>query len=151
VKYHYGVQLDRATPADADEIAALFGAARSAAMPWLPVVHSAEEDRRFFASVIAESEVLVARRDGRPVAFMALDADLIGHLYVRPDAQRTGIGSALVEAAKARSPGGLRLWTFQRNVGARGFYAAQGFTEVELTDGSGNEEREPDVLMTWAP
>jgi hypothetical protein len=26
-----------------------------------------------------------------------------------------------------------------------------GFTEVELTDGSGNEEREPDVRLAWQP
>jgi putative acetyltransferase len=39
----------------------------------------------------------------------------------------------------------LRLWTFQRNAGARRFYERNGFAAVELTDGLGNEEREPDV------
>jgi hypothetical protein len=38
---------------------------------------------------------------------------------------------------------------FERNSGARAFYARHGFTEVTRTDGSGNEEREPDVLLTW--
>ena len=71
------------------------------------------------------------------------------HLYVRPDAQRTGIGTALIEAAKERRPAGLRLWVFQRNEAARAFYARHDFTEVELTDGAGNEEREPDVLLAW--
>ena len=76
---------------------------------------------------------------------------MVEHLYVRPDAQRVGIGAALLEAAKARRPAGLRLWVFQRNHGARAFYARHGFAEMELTDGADNEEREPDVLLAWAP
>ena len=53
--------------------------------------------------------------------------------------------------AKERRPSGFRLWVFQRNVGAREFYEQHGFPLVELTDGSGNEEREPDALYEWAP
>jgi hypothetical protein len=43
----------------------------------------------------------------------------------------------------------VRLWTFQRNTRSRLFYALQGFREVRRTDGQGNEEREPDVLLEW--
>jgi GNAT superfamily N-acetyltransferase len=145
------VEIEAATGADADAVAAVFKAARDAALPWLPILHSEAEDRRFFAGVIAEAEVLVVRRDGHPVAFLALKDDLVGHLYVRPEAQRAGIGSGLIAAAKERSPEGLRLWTFQRNQGARAFYARHGFDEVAFTEGSGNEEKEPDVLLAWAP
>jgi GNAT superfamily N-acetyltransferase len=101
--------------------------------------------------VIAGCEVLVVRREGHVVAFVALGDELVEHLYVRPDAQRAGIGSALLEAAKGRRPHGLRLWTFERNQDARAFYARHGFTEVRFTDGSGNEEKQPDVLLAWAP
>ena len=145
------MEIERATPADADAVAATFGAARRTAMPWLPRLHTAAEDRRYFAGVIDECEVLVVRHEGQPVAFIALKDDMVEHLYARPEAQRAGMGSALLEAAKARSPGGLRLWTFQRNQGARAFYAHHGFAELELTDGSANEEREPDVLLAWTP
>ena len=145
------MEIEAATGADADAVAAVFSAARDAAVPWLPILHSAAEDRRFFAGVIGEAEVLVVRREGYPVAFLALKDGLVGHLYVRPNAQRTGIGSALVAVAKERRPEGLRLWTFQRNQGARAFYARHGFEEVEFTDGSSNEEKEPDVLLAWAP
>jgi hypothetical protein len=41
------------------------------------------------------------------------------------------------------------LWTFQRNAPARRFYEKEGFVAVRETDGSGNEEREPDVLYLW--
>ena len=46
-------------------------------------------------------------------------------------------------------PDGLELWTFQVNVGARRFYERHGFRAVELTDGSANEEHEPDVRYVW--
>jgi GNAT superfamily N-acetyltransferase len=144
------LEIERATDADGDALAATFRAARDAAMPWLPKLHSEAEDRHFFGErVLAECEVLVVRRAGSPVAFLALQDDMVEHLYVHPDAQRAGIGSALLEAAKALRPGGLRLWIFQRNHGARAFYARHGFAEVRLTDGSGNEEKEPDALLAW--
>ena len=145
------MEIEAAAATDADAVAAVFKAARDAAMPWLPELHGEAEDRRFFAGVIAGSEVLVVRREGHVVAFVALGDELVEHLYVRPDAQRDGLGSALLEAAKGRRPHGLRLWTFERNQGARAFYARHGFTEVRFTDGSGNEEKQPDVLLAWAP
>lgn len=145
------MEIDSATAADADAVAATFAAARQAAMPWLPTLHSDAENRRYFAEhVIGRCDVLVVRRERRPLAFLALREDVVEHLYVRPDAQRGGIGSALLQAAKRRRPAGLRLWVFQRNHGARAFYAGHGFAEVRLTDGAGNQEREPDVLLAWA-
>ena len=39
-------------------------------------------------------------------------------LYVDPDFTGQGIGSRLIEVAKAASPAGLDLWTFQANVNA---------------------------------
>jgi hypothetical protein len=53
--------------------------------------------------------------------------------------------------AKEVRPDGLMLWTFQRNARARQFYEARGFVAAELTDGSRNEEREPDALYRWLP
>ena len=71
------------------------------------------------------------------------------HLYVRPERQAQGIGTALLaQAMAAHSP--LRLWAFQRNAQALRFYAARGFRVIEHTDGSRNEEREPDALLEWA-
>ncbi|HEY6431317.1 MAG TPA: GNAT family N-acetyltransferase, partial [Acetobacteraceae bacterium] len=59
-----------------------------------------------------------------------------------------GIGTALLaQAMAAHSP--LRLWVFQRNAPALRFYAARGFRLVGQTDGSRNEEREPDALLEW--
>ena len=143
------MEVDAATYEDADAVAATFGAARRAAMPWLPRLHSDTEDRRYFAAVIGDCDVLVVRSEHQPVAFLALRDDMVEHLYVRPGFQRAGIGSALLEVAKSRRPGGLRAWVFQRNHHALAFYARHGFAEVMSTDGSDNEEHEPDVLLAW--
>jgi ribosomal protein S18 acetylase RimI-like enzyme len=70
-------------------------------------------------------------------------------LYVRPDHARHGIGTLLLDLAKARRPGGFSLWVFESNTGARRFYARHGLVTLERTDGSANEERAPDVRMAW--
>jgi GNAT superfamily N-acetyltransferase len=146
------MEVVAASAKDADAVAAIFIAARRVAMPWLPELRNVGGVPRYFADhVIGEGEVLVVRRADAPVAFLALRGDMIEHLYVRPDAQRNGIGTALVAAAKARRSAGLGLWVFQRNHAARAFYARRGFAEVELTDGADNEEREPDVRLAWTP
>ena len=40
---------------------------------------------------------------------------------------------------------------FQRNTTARSFYEKRGLKILRLTDGSGNDEHEPDALYEWHP
>ena len=60
-----------------------------------------------------------------------------------------GIGAELLKLAKRERPTGLRLWTFASNAGAQRFYERHGFVEARRTDGSDNEEGEPDILYLW--
>ena len=95
-----------------------------------------------------------ARRCGSPSATRSsasptLDDDFLDALYVGPDHQGLGIGTALLDLAKARRPDGFGLWVFASNAPARGFYHRHGLVELEHTDGSGNEEHSPDVRMAW--
>jgi ribosomal protein S18 acetylase RimI-like enzyme len=147
--------IRRATPEDADELAKLLRAAMNGAMPWLADLHTPEEDRWFMREVVLQDEVWVADVDGRPVGFVALGSragsTYLQHLYVLPEHQRNGVGSELMAHAKAQRPDGFRLWVFQRNEGARRFYEKHELRLVEVTDGSGNEEKEPDALYEWAP
>jgi len=101
--------------------------------------------------LIPGSEAWVAAENQRIVALLVVAPGWIEQLYVRPGRLGEGIGSRLVDVAKARSPGGLTLWTFQVNARARRFYERHGFVAVELTDGAGNEERQPDVRYEWRP
>jgi ribosomal protein S18 acetylase RimI-like enzyme len=124
-------------------------------MPWLPELHTPDEDRWFIREVVlSETEVWVAECDGVVTGFTALGkrdgVEFMEHLYVAPEHQRRGIGGELMERAKERRPAGFRLWVFQRNTGARDFYERHGLRLVELSDGSGNEAREPDALYEWS-
>ncbi len=137
---------------DAQAIADAHIDSRREAMPWLPVLHSRAETIIYFAEqVLAKEEVLVAEVNRIVVGFVALEGELIDHLYVSPGYQRRRIGDELLAAAKRLRPKGLRLWTFQRNLRARRFYEARGFKVSELTDGSRSEEGEPDALYVWSP
>jgi len=141
-----------AEAADVGEVADLFLASRRDALPYLPVIHTDDETRRWMAGVVFPAGGMwVAVLDRRIVGFAALNSgrDHLDHLYVRPGWYGRGIGSVLLERAKELSAGRLRLFTFQRNARARAFYEARGFAVVDLNDGSRNEEREPDVLYEW--
>src|SRR5262245_10296937 len=141
----------RATAADARACADIQIAAMRDAMPWLPDLHTDDETRAWMRGVVfAAREVWVAEEGGRVAAFVAVEGDLVGNLYVAPAMQRRGLGSALLDVVQRERPRGFRLWVFQRNAGARAFYEARGLVLVETTDGRANEEREPDALYAWA-
>jgi GNAT superfamily N-acetyltransferase len=142
-----------ADPRDADAIAAVHRASMREAMPWLPELHTPEEDRAWVAhTVLPRQQVWVAAAAGQVVGVASMDAEnMLTQLYILPGHQGTGIGSALLETAKAARPEGFSLFAFQRNTRARHFYERRGFVAVAFGDGSGNEEGEPDVLYRWTP
>jgi GNAT superfamily N-acetyltransferase len=118
-----------------------------------PLAHSDEQVRRWIRDILVPTEEVwvAAASDGAVVAVMALTTDMVHQLYVAPSWTGRGIGSRLIALAKTRRPAGLDLYTFQVNSGARRFYERHGFEEVEHGDGSGNEERQPDVRYAWRP
>jgi GNAT superfamily N-acetyltransferase len=142
--------IRRAKPEDVPEIATLFRRSYGT-LTFLPTLHTPEEDRAHLAGVVAKQDVWVAEEDGRVVGFIALDGDLGTFFYVEPEAHGRGIGSALFEEARNARPAGFSFWVFQANDRARRFYEKRGCAAVELTDGSGNEEKEPDVRYEWKP
>jgi GNAT superfamily N-acetyltransferase len=137
------------------ELADMNGAAlvlRSAfdhALPWLAGLHTPEEDRWFFRERLFKTcELWGAFDPAGMVGIVAFRAGWIDQLYVLPAAQRQGVGTRLLQVAQRSFPR-LQLWTFQRNLQARRFYEARGFELVEETDGSRNEEKEPDARYVW--
>jgi putative acetyltransferase len=149
-----GPHLRPATAQDAQAVALVHRAAFGQALWWIPRLHTPEEDLAFFTWVVNEQQALVVESGGAVVGFSAYDVGWLNQLYVAPDHQNLGIGGRLLGEVKLAHQGHypaqqLSLWTFQANAGARRFYERHQFVPVEFTDGSGNEEREPDVRYEW--
>jgi GNAT superfamily N-acetyltransferase len=144
------VELKLAVAEDAPLLARIHRDARTAAMPWLPVLHSKDEDLAWMTNIVlAKQQVVAATHDAGVVGFIAVTDGWVEHLYVAPSSWRTGVGSVLLRHAMELQPNGFRLWTFRRNTMARNFYGKHGLTEIRWTDGHENEEKEPDVLLGW--
>lgn len=119
-------------------------------LPWLAGLHTADEDAWFFKEhVFTECSVWGSVDADAIVGIIAFTSNWINQLYVLPEVQGRGIGSRLLAIAQARADH-LQLWTFQKNTLACKFYEAKGFVAVKQTDGSENEEKEPDVLYLWS-
>jgi len=134
---------------DMDEAAIVHRTAFDERLPSLSGLHTPDQDRGYFRGQVFDTcEVWGAFAGGRLAGFIAFREDWIDHLYILPGDQGRGLGRALLAIPKSKYRT-LNLWTFQRNAGARAFYEANGFSGVELTDGSRNDEREPDVRYFW--
>jgi len=146
------MDIRRALPTEAGCLAALWIRSRAASAPSIPpTIHTDEEVRLWFEEVVLPScEVWVADRQDEAIALMVLDHEWIDQLYVDPAFTRSGIGGALLQRAMGVRPTGLKLWTFQSNLGARRFYEEHGFVATVTTTGD-NEEQAPDVCYEWCP
>ncbi|MGP4008939.1 GNAT family N-acetyltransferase [Streptomyces sp. 4N124] len=156
------VVLRRASAPDAPAVAAVWLRSYSAALPTVRRAHSDDEVRAYIRDVVIPrgttwvAEATVECDSGREgagvvVGMMTLDGEEMNALYLDPDWRGQGIGDRFVALAKELSPTGLTLWAFQVNHPAQRFYERHGFAEVHRTDGSGNEEREPDIRYAWRP
>ena len=145
------MRVRRAGPADAADVAAVYLASFHARYAF-PLAHTDDEVRAWIRGEVGSSkETWVAEVGPVVVGMMVLDGGELEQLYVHPDRWRQGIGGRLLTLAKERRPDGLALYTFQENAGARAFYERHGFVAVGFGDGSGNEERQPDVRYAWRP
>ena len=121
------------------------------AMPWLAGLHTPDEDCWFYRERVFPTCRVWGHFDGDELCgIIAFREGWIEQLYVRPAAHGRGIGTELLDIAKAAAGERLELWTFQRNAPARRFYERRGFTLAEETDGARNEEKEPDARYVWA-
>jgi ribosomal protein S18 acetylase RimI-like enzyme len=146
------VLLRPATSSDAAAVAGVWLRSFDAALPTVRRAHSDDEVRGWIRDVlIPRHDAWVAEVDGAVVGVLALSEGWLDQLYLDPAWRGRGIGDRLVALAKERQPSGLQLWTFQVNEGAQRFYERHGFVAVERTDGSTNEEHEPDVRYVWRP
>ena len=143
-----GVLIAPARSLDAGAVGDVLSSANDA-LPWLPRVHTRAEEIRFAGDMIDAGWVQVARQGPEVVGFLARAREEVHALYLAPDVQGQGIGTALLNHAKSACHR-LGLWSFQANARAARFYARAGFAEVARTDGAGNDARLPDIRFEWA-
>ncbi|MEV8550455.1 GNAT family N-acetyltransferase [Streptomyces glaucescens] len=146
------VVIRRAAAADARPAADVWLRSFAAALPGVVRAHSDDEVRDWLRRVVVpRQEIWVAEAADGLAGVMVLAGAELSQLYLDPARRGRGLGDRFVALAKERRPEGLELWTFQVNGPARRFYERHGFVAAEWTDGSGNEEREPDVRYVWRP
>jgi GNAT superfamily N-acetyltransferase len=149
---HSAPALRRASIENADAVADVWLQSFAAALPSVRLAHTETQVRSWIRDVvIAGAETWILDLAGQVVGMMSIADDDIDQLYLDPSWRGKGLGGLLVAHAKSLRPAGLRLWTFQVNTPAIRFYERHGFRETQRTDGSNNEEREPDVRMEWTP
>ena len=147
-------RVRRATAADAQALAEVYVRARHHAVPDIPPLRGGDDGVRdwLVGVVLGGREVWLAEtEDAIVVGVMVLEGDWIEQLYLHPSWTGKEIGTKLLDVAKRCRPEGLQLWTFQSNRRAHRFYERHGFVPAERTDGSGNQERAPDVRYVWGP
>jgi len=140
--------LREARHQDAPLIARLHRAVVRECLPFLPELHTAEEDQRFFADHFLSDHEVWVWDEGGICGYCGFRPDWLSHLYVDPSAHGRGIGSSLLNKAKL-SNDTLNLWVFQKNRAAIAFYERHGFCLAEQTDGERNDEKEPDARYVW--
>lgn len=142
-------KLVKATIEDMPEVARLFRVSRESELPYLPKLHTHEEDLEYFSSVMFPNKRIDLLKDkDKLLGFACSDADWIHHLYLLPEAIGKGYGAKLLKSARTYRTR-MKLWVFKKNERAIKFYEKHGFHRIKETDGSENEEEEPDILMHW--
>ncbi|MDG9666699.1 GNAT family N-acetyltransferase [Hahella sp. CR1] len=149
------VVLRPATAADADTVTDIMLASRKKFLAYAPMAHSEREVRGWVRYLLLPREsVTLAVADERIAGFLSLDKGdrltWLTQFYLAPDYVGRGIGSQLLTHVLSLASKPVRLHCFQQNQDARRFYERHGFVPVRFTDGSGNEERCPDVLYELA-
>lgn len=138
--------LRPATPLDAGRVGAILSAWIDET-PWMPRIHTRAEDIAHADMMVRQGWVTVSENETIN-GFLARNGDDIHALYIAPDARGQGVGSRLLIDAMHKNDQ-LSLWTLQANTRAQAFYERHGFTEVERTDGTGNDEGLPDIRYHW--
>ncbi len=143
--------LRAATAADLPALAEAHLAARRAAGDWFPPGAHGDDDVRAWVSGwdLTAYDVWLATVGDQVVGYARCTPTWLDDLYVHPDAQGSGVGTALFDLVTTLRPRGFCLWVFESNTPARAFYRSRGCLELERTDGAGNEEGAPDIRVAW--
>jgi GNAT superfamily N-acetyltransferase len=133
------------TAAEVADAAALYVRSGRAAFTWRPPEHFQAADFKLFAQ---DEEVWLALLGEAPVGILSIyrPENFIHCLYVDPDAQRLGVGRALVAHIRRIAGAPLTLKLDVPNRRAIQFYEATGWQRMTGLDDQGVD----DAGISWA-
>nr|WP_222938441.1 GNAT family N-acetyltransferase [Duffyella gerundensis] len=140
----HNVQIRPFCEADRPFLRTLFLASRKANWHWLDSSRWQLED---FDSTVLGETVLVAEQEGHRVGFAALleNDNFLHSLFVDPQHQGSGVGSALLKAVQARFTSTGALKCLLANKPAQAFYQRHGWQVIA----QGESEQGEYVLMHY--
>lgn len=118
--------LRRYEQTDLAQLLDVWAAATAIAHPFLSNEYLENELDRIPEVYLPNADTWVWEMKRRVVGFLALIGNEIGGLFVHPNYQRNGIGSALVDHARYQY-GELEVEVFKENAIGRAFYETYGF------------------------
>jgi putative acetyltransferase len=109
--------------------------------------------REHWNALLLDSKIVVAEcpEASDLAGFVAVSprTGYLDQIVVAPEAQRTGVGKALLGAAKQIGPDGLYLHVNQDNTRALAFYRTGGF--IVAGEDVNRRSGAPVYMMTWRP
>ena len=119
---------------DAEFVNAIFAEAVSSAQ-WLPL--EARSNANFTKVSDTETVVVCCGQDGDVLGFVSVyePESFIHHLYVAPNYQGLGVGTALLHSLEAWVPMPWHLKCVERNENALAYYLSQGWVEENRAQG----------------
>ncbi|MEE9313707.1 MAG: GNAT family N-acetyltransferase [Rhizobiaceae bacterium] len=96
---------------------------------WMPAPDERQELVVYWQGIFESDLAWVAEIGDHIVGFCTRSDELVGALYVIPEARSAGIGKHLLDLAKANRDW-IALWAYEKNTPARKFYQREGLIEV---------------------
>jgi len=126
-------------PDDLERVLEIWYAASIDATPFLTAEFLTQERHQIRHVWMPQAESWVWESDGTVVGFIALIGHEVGGIFVHPDYQGRGCGTALMDHALALR-GRVGLDVFEENHIGRRFYKRYGFREVghDVHEGTGH-------------
>ena len=104
---------------------------RSFCTPAFVALHTAKRQAQYLSDKLAHgAQLYLLRLDGRAAGIVSVTGNLIEDLYILPDCQNRGLGTALLRYAVSRCEGLPTLWILENNVNAARLYHRLGFRET---------------------
>lgn len=112
---------------------------RAFCAPEFTALHTPERQQAYLKEKLDSGSRIFMLADDEPVGIVSVTGSLIEDLYVLPEYQRRGYGTALLHYAIRQCESIPVLWILENNPGAARLYRREGFRETgrrnRITDG----------------